>query len=141
MKESWLVRLSVTKDQLNLINMAMYEVLDRRMDLLGKVLENPDIILSPDSLATDINVASSVIHLIEQSTMVKSGKTNLKLTDDQLRLLRGAVYGLQSRRSELLAKSAELYDFIGVPAFLVKDLECAKTIIKLLEKKVADWPF
>ncbi len=73
--------------------------------------------------------------------MSKQRKINLRITDDQYRLIRSAIHEIIDKRKSLLSVVTENPGIILSEESLQGDIEIAESIMKILDNKCKDWPF
>ena len=73
--------------------------------------------------------------------MSKEKKINLRVTDDQFRLMRGAIHEMLDKRTSLLSVVTENPGIILSEESLQTDIDIAKSVMKILDNKCKDWPF
>lgn len=73
--------------------------------------------------------------------MSKETKITLRVTDDQFRLMRGAIHEIINKRTSLLSIVNENPGIILSEESLQADISLAKSVLKMLDNKCKDWPF
>lgn len=73
--------------------------------------------------------------------MSKEKKIHFRVTEDQFRLMRSAIFEIIANRKSVLKLVNENPDIILNPESLKEDIELAECILLMMNDKVKNWPF